>query len=346
MFVTAFNLVGDKMSVNKFAIDFGSAWTNIYKVGSGLVLSEPTVVATSEKEGFAVKAIGHEASKLIGKAGKDTKIIFPIFEGEVVNVNVASQLLAGFLEKVGYKSRFGGAFALFSVPCGVTAEMLNKYRQVAKNCGIGKVYFVESPILSALGQRIPFTESTPCFVIDMAGGTTNIATLSLDGIIAGVSVNFGSNKISADIIDFLAEKHGLQIGLQTAEKLKREIGSLDKDDELYSVVNGRDVRTGSPKSISIKACDIIEPVKMYFDKIAEIALSVLKKLPPEVSAEINNSGIYVSGGASSVYALNEYYEEKFKFKINVAENGLMSVALGGGVVIANQELLKKLALDC
>lgn len=333
------------MSQLKFAIDFDSAYTNIYKLGSGMVLSEPTVAAVEDGERGAVKAIGTEAGKLIGKTGKDTAIVFPVFEGEIVNERVASGLLGGFLKKVGLGMGFSGAAAIFSVPCGADYAMLDSYRKVAKNSGISKVYFAETPILSALGQRIPFTDSKPCFIIDMAGGTTNIAALSLDGIIAGVSVNFGGNKISADLIDYIAEKFGLQVGLLTAERLKKEIGSLESGDALSTVVNGRDIRTGAPRAISVKAMEITEPIKNYFDKIAEIAMSVLKKLPPEVSAEIRHSGIYVSGGVSCVYGLDEYYGEKFGIKVNVAENGLTAVALGGGIALGDSALLKKIAVN-
>ena len=332
------------MSLNKFAIDFDSAVTNIYKLGSGLVLSEPTVAAVDDSEKNNVKAIGNEAFKLIGKTTKNTKIVFPVFEGEIVNEKVATGLLSRLLNKVQIKNGLLGATAVFSVPCGITSDMLAKYRKVAKASGIGKTYFIESPILSALGQHIPITDSEPCFVIDMAGGITNIATLSMDGIIAGISVNFGGNKICTDIIDFIAEKYALQIGLQSAERLKKEIGSLDEGDTLAIVVNGRDVATGTPKAISIKAMDIIEPIKAYYDKIAEIAMTVLKKLPPEVSAEIRRAGIYVSGSASSVYGLSKYYEEKFKMQINVAENATYSVAMGGGVALGSNEMLKKLSL--
>ena len=330
--------------MQKLAIDFDSVYTNIYVLGGGLVLSEPTVVAVSQDEKKEVKAIGDEAKKLIGKTAKNTKVMFPVFEGEIVNEKVAIGLLSAFLKKIEVGGGLLGAQAVFSVPCGVTGDMVSKYKKVAKACGISKSYFVEAPLLSALGQRIPLNDSTPCFIIDMAGGTTNIAAVSLDGVIAGVSVNFGANKISTDIIDYLAENYGLQIGLLSAERLKKEIGSLDKFDALTTVVNGRDLRTGAPKSILIKAKDIIEPTKKYFDKISEIALTVLKKLPPEVSAEIRHAGIYVSGIGSAVYGLEKYYKEIFDMQINVAENGLSSVALGGGVAIGDSELLKKLAL--
>jgi len=333
------------MAVEKLAIDLDSSYTNIYMVGGGVVLSEPTVCAVSTDEKGEVKAIGDEAKKLIGKTAKNTKTVFPVFEGEIVNEKVASGMLKEFLNKIGVRGSLFGVQAVMSVPCGVTGDMLDKYKKVAKSCGISSVSFVESPLLSALGQRIPLNDSTPCFIIDMAGGTTNIAAVTLDGVIAGVSVNFGANKISTDIIDYVSDAYGLQIGFLTAERLKTEIGSLDKNDGLTTVVNGRDLKTGAPRAVSIRAMDIFEPVTKYFDKVAELAIAVLKKLPPEVSAEIRHAGVYVSGVASSVYGLDKYYSDKFGMKVNVSDNGLMSVVLGGGVVVGNKELLKKLAVN-
>lgn len=328
----------------KIAIDFDGLFTNIFKLGSGMVLSEPTVAAVGLSDTDDVKAVGIEAKKLIGKTAEDTKIVFPVFEGEIVNEKVAEKLLKVFLTKIGVAGKFTGVEAVMSVACGTTAEMLCKFEKVAKNAGISKVWFIEAPLLSALGQRLPLSDSAPCFVIDMAGGTTNIAALSLDGVIAGISVNFGANKISIDIIDYVAEAYGLQIGLLTAERLKKEIGSLAQDDGLSTVINGRDIKTGKPRSVSIRAMDIIEPVRNYYDKIAELATSVLVKLPPEVSAEIRHAGVYVSGVSSSVYDLEKYYRKKLGMKVSVAENGLMSVALGGGITVANPNLIKKLAL--
>ncbi len=333
------------MAVSKLAIDLDSVNTNIYMLGSGLVLSEPTVATINLENNNEVKFVGEEARKLIGKTANNTKVVFPVFEGEIVNVSVAQSLLSSFLNKLGIKNSLFGCQAIMSVPCGCSYDVISKYKKVAKNCGISKVYVAEAPLLSALGQRIPLNDSTPCFVIDMAGGTTNIAAVSLDGIIAGISVNFGYNKISVDIMDYIAENYGLQIGLLTAERIKKEIGSLADNDALSTVINGRDLKNGAPRSISIKAMDIQVPIKKYYDKIQELAVSVLKKLPPEVCAEIRNSGIYVSGIASSIYGLEKYYSDKFAMKINVAENGAMAVALGGGIAIGNSKLLKKVALS-
>lgn len=331
------------MPTDKFAIDFDSVYTNIYKSGSGLVLSEPTVAAVDDGGRGEVKAIGAEAYKLVGKTGSGTKMVFPVFESEVVNLKVASSVLSGFLNKLGV-NRFSGATVLFSVPCGTTADMIEKYNKVAKNCGVGKTFFVESPLLSALGQRIPVNDSDPCFVIDMGGGSTSVAALSLDGIIAGVSVNFGGNKINTDIIDYIADNYGMQIGLQTAERLKKEVGSLEEGDTLSTMANGRDLKDGTPRAFSIKASNIIEPIKKYYDAVAKVAMGVLKKLPPDVSSEIRRAGIYVSGAPSSIYGLKRYYEQTFGMKANIAEDGIYSDAIGGGIALANSKLLKKIVL--
>lgn len=335
------------MARRKLAIDLDSSVTNIYMLGAGLVLSEPTVAATdTNQKQLCVKAVGAEANKLIGKNSKNTRIVFPVFEGEVVNERVASGMLREFFKKIEVKTDiFSSNTAVFSVPCGSTAENIEKYRSVAHSCGISKVYFVEAPILSALGQQVPLTDSSPCFVIDMAGGTTNIAAVSLDGVIAGLSVNFGYNKINTDIIDYISDNLNIQIGLLTADKIRKEICSLEDGDALPMVVNGRNIDNGKPMSVSLRASDIFEPTKKYFDKIAEIVTDLLRKLPPEVSAEIRRSGIYVSGGGSAVYGLENYYTDKFGIKINVANHGLLSVALGAGVALGNNELLKKISIN-
>ena len=330
--------------MEKISIDFDSSYTNIYKLGSGLVLSEPTVAAVSADDKSELKAIGKDAKKLIGKTADKTKIVFPVFEGEIVGEKVAGKLLHAFLEKIDVLGKFSGVQAVVGVPCGVTSEMIEKYKKVVKIAGISKVSFVEAPVLSALGQRLPLNDFSPCFVVDMAGGTTNVAALTLDGVIAGFSVNFGASKICTDIIDFVAEMYGLQIGLLTAERLKDEIGSLMEDDGLSTIVNGRDIKTGTPRAISLKAVDILSPVKKYYEKVVELIKGLLVKLPPEVCAEIRRTGIYFSGIASSVYGLESFMTEKLNMKINIAENGDMAVALGGGIAHGNPQILKKISL--
>lgn len=331
------------MSAIRIAVDLDSLYTNIYVVGGGMVLSEPTVAAVDGTTG-EVKAVGTEARKMVGKTAKNTKTVFPVFDGDIVNEKVAVELLKYFFNKLGFGSFLSSIEAVVSVPCGISPESFNKYRNVIKKANVKKAYFVEAPILSALGQRIPLSDFSPCFLIDMAGGTTNIAALTLDGIIAGVSVNFGSNMIITDVIDFVAEMFGLQIGVLTAERLKKEIGSLDVNDGLSTVVNGRDALSGTPKSLSIKAMEVMPAIKKYYDKIAEVALAVLTKLPPEVSAEIRHAGLYVSGVGADVYGIEKYFSDKFDFKINVADTPEYSVALGGGILLSDKSRLARLCI--
>ncbi len=333
------------MSAVKFAIDFDSSVTNIYRLGSGIVLSEPTVVAVEDSVSCEVKAFGKDAYKLIGKTAKDTRIVFPVFEGEIVNEKLAKTLLLAFLQKAGYGSKLIGCSAIFGVPCGSNSQTLAKYKSVANAVGIGKVYFAEKPVLSALGQRIALTDSSARFVIDLSGGTTSIAALSLSGVISGVSINLGSNKVSADVIDYIAERFGVHVGLQTAEKIKKEIGSLEIGDGLSSIVSGRDTITGEVKTLTIRAGDIYVPIKNYYDKIVDIALNVLKKLPPETSSEIRRSGLYVSGVGATTYGLETYLSDKTGLKVTVAEDATYSVALGGGIAIGDKDILKKISLE-
>lgn len=333
------------MSQLKFAIDFDSSYTSIYKLGSGVVLSEPTVAAVLDNSDCEIKALGKEAYKLIGKTTKDMKIVFPVFEGEIVNEKVAIKMLSSFLNKVGFKNKLSSPSVIFGVPCGVTSDILAKYKKVATAVGLGKVYFAEKPMLSALGQRIALADSSARLVIDMGGGTTSVSALSLSGVIAGLSINYGSNKISADVIDYLSERFGVQIGLQTAEKLKNEIGSLDEGDGLSAIVSGRNVLTGEVKTMTVRAGDILLPIKAYFDRIAKLTQSIIKKLPPETASEIRRSGVYVSGKNSSVYGLERYFSDKLGFKVSIAKDGLYSVVLGGGIAIGDKEILKKVSIE-
>ena len=290
----------------KVAIDLGTSETEIYTLEGGVVLQEPTVVAVDETAGGKnIKAVGAEAKKLIGKTAENTKIVFPVFEGEVVGEKFAGVMLGEFLKKIRFSRGFS-AEAIAAVPCGAEPALLKKMYKVFASVGISGVHFVEDPIAAAIGQHIPLSESAPCFVINMGGGVTNIAALSLDGIIAGVSVSIGSKNTDVWLIDYIADNFGLQIGLLTAERIKLQIGSLFEGDTLGTVVNGRDLTTGRPRSVVLKAENIAEPIKRYYDKVAELALSVLAKLPPEVSAEIRHAGIYVSGGAASVVGLESY----------------------------------------
>ena len=333
------------MRNNAIAIDLGSVNTVIYQLGSGVVLSEPSVVALSVGGKPSIRAVGAEAKKLIGKTAETTKIVFPIVEGEIADVKNATAMTENFLNKITLRKLSLRPRALVSVPCGIENDEIKKYAKVMSGAGVYNADFVESPILTALGLGIPVSESTPCFIIDVGGGTTNIAAVSLDGVIAGVNVNMGGRNIDAMIINRIADLFGLRIGMLTAEKIKTQIASLIEGDATRTVINGRDIESGKPRSVSVSASDVLLPVAAFFDKIFEIAGKVMAKLPAEVSAEIRRSGVYFSGGVSRLPGLDGYFREHMAIRANVFEDPEMTAAIGGGILLGNEKLLKKVRID-
>lgn len=333
------------MRNNAIAIDLGSVNTVIYQLGSGVVLSEPSVVALSVNGKSSIRAVGSEAKKLIGKTAETTKIVFPIVEGEIADVKNATAMTENFLNKITLRKLSLRPKALVSVPCGIENDEIKKYAKVLSGAGVYNADFVESPILTALGLGIPVSESTPCFIIDVGGGTTNIAAVSLDGVIAGVNVNMGGRNVDAMIINSIADLFGLRIGMLTAEKIKTQIASLIEGDATRTVINGRDIESGKPRSVSVSASDVLLPVAAFFDKIFEIASMVMAKLPAEVSAEIRRSGVYFSGGVSRLPGLDGYFRENMAIRANVFEDPEMTAAIGGGILLGNEKLLKKVRIE-
>ncbi len=333
------------MRNNAIAIDLGSVNTVIYQLGSGVVLSEPSVVALSVNGKSSIRAVGSEAKKLIGKTAETTKIVFPIVEGEIADVKNATAMTENFLNKITLRKLSLRPKALVSVPCGIENDEIKKYAKVLSGAGVYNADFVESPILTALGLGIPVSESTPCFIIDVGGGTTNIAAVSLDGVIAGVNVNMGGRNVDAMIINRIADLFGLRIGMLTAEKIKTQIASLIEGDATRTVINGRDIESGKPRSVSVSASDVLLPVAAFFDKIFEIASMVMAKLPAEVSAEIRRSGVYFSGGVSRLPGLDGYFRENMAIRANVFEDPEMTAAIGGGILLGNEKLLKKVRIE-
>ena len=327
----------------KLAIDFGTSVTKIYKIGSGIVLAEATCV-TVQKDTGEIRAFGNEAKRLLGKTAELTDVSFPVYEGDIVNERLAGALLEYFLSKVASRG-WGRAEALFCVPCGFKADLREKYYRVARAAGITRVGFAETPYLSALGQDVPLSESNPVFAIDIGAGETSMAAFSLDGIIAGLSMNVGGNNIDIHIIDHVAETFNLKIGSLTSEKIKNTVGSLVEFDNQSMIVNGRDITTGKPRSVSVSSSDMAFPVRIYIDKIVEYAELVLKKLPAEVSAAMCKNGVYLSGGVSGLAGIGDYIGERLQMEAHVSDQPQMAVVLGGGRAVGNAALLRKIRTE-
>ncbi len=326
----------------KLAIDFGTSVTKIFKLGSGIVLAEATCVTVTKDSG-EVRAFGNEAKRLLGKTAEQTDVCFPVYEGEIVSEKLAGALLAYFLKKVtGGKTSVD---ALFSVPCGCSVASREKIYRAAKAAGIARVSFAEVPFLSALGQDVPLSDSNPVFAIDIGAGVSSVAAFSLDGIIAGLSMNVGGNNMDIHIIDHIAENFNLKIGSLTSEKLKNTVGSLVEDDNQSTIINGRDIQTGRPRSVTVSSSDIVFPIRVYVDKIVEYADLVLKKLPAEVSAAMCKNGLYLSGGVCGIAGLPEYVAEKMQMEAHISSDPQMSVVLGGGRAVGNAALLRRIRME-
>ena len=325
----------------KLAIDFGTAVTKIYKIGSGIVLSEPTCV-TVQKDTGEIRAFGTDAKRLLGKTAEVTDVVFPVYEGEIVDERLASALLEYFLRKV--VRRTFSVEALSCVPCACSLASREKYFSVARAAGLSRVTFAETPYLAVLGQDLPLSESNPVFAIDVGAGKTSCAAFSLDGIIAGLTMNVGGNNMDVHIIDHIADTFNLKIGSLSSEKLKNTVGSLIENDNQSTIINGRDITTGKPRSVSVSSADILFPIRIYVDKIIEYAELVLKKLPAEVSAVMCKNGICLAGGVTGIAGFSDYVAERLQMEAHTGSDAQMSVVLGGGRAIGNNALLKRIAL--
>lgn len=333
------------MRLPTLCIDLGSANTKIYQIGTGVVLNEPSVIAINESGKRKVKATGIEAKRLIGKTVSDTEVFSPVFEGNIEDELGATLMLETFLNKVTLKKLGKRPNVLFAVPCGAENASIKRFEKTLNDCDVFGIHFVESPVLTALGMGIPLTEASPCFIIDIGGGSTKIAAVSLGGVISGISVNMGGRSIDKMLIEFIDSEYGLRIGSLTAESLKIQIGSLLQGDLTNTTVRGRDVSTGQPRAITLNASEIYEPIKTFFDKIFQLASMVMAKLPAEISAEIRRSGVYFAGGTSKIIGLTDYFRYSVGIKANTCEDPELATAVGAGIVAGNEKLLRHLAIN-
>ena len=328
----------------KLAIDMGSSMTKIYRAdtNSGIVLAEPSCVAVVTGE--QIKAIGKEAKSLIGKTAEFTSIIYPVYEGEIVNMRLAEAMLKEFLSRIDVKaSKLRGAQVLFSVPCGISEKALADYVALTEECGLKKVWFVEQPYLTALGAGAIISDSDPVFCLDIGGGVSNAAVISADGIIAGISMNVGGNNIDANIISRIASNSQLLVGALTAEKIKNEICSLSPSALGSVVAEGSSTQTCQPAAVPVQAADLTECVRVYINKVVEYALEVLRTLPAEVAATVNRNGVLLSGGVMKIPFVPQYIGSMLGMRYRLTEEPQFSAVLGGGVLLRDKVLLNKFA---
>lgn len=316
-------------------IDLGTANILIYVKGEGVVLSEPSVVAIDKDTG-KVLAIGQKAHEMIGRTPGSVIAMKPLKDGVIADFDKTEVMLDYFIKKIKGKTFFSKPRILICCPSNITQVEKNAIREVAERTGAKKVYVEEEPKVAAVGAGLEIGNPSGNMVIDIGGGTTDIAVLSLDGIVYSESIKVAGNTLDIDIIKYIKNKYKLLIGEPTAEQIKIRIGNvLESCKEKTMKVRGRDLLTGLPKTISVSSSEIKEAIKDSVSMIIHATKTVLEKIEPEIAADIIDKGIVLTGGGALLEGLDKLIEKEIKVPVKVAESPLTCVAQGTGIMLDN-----------
>ena len=331
------------------AIDLGTANTLVYVKSRGVILNEPSVVAISNIKGRNhVLAVGEEAKLMVGRTPGNINAIRPLREGVIADFEVAEEMIKHFIRKVHNRRSFVSPRIIICVPYGATAVEKRAIQDSAESAGGREVFLIEEPMAAAIGAGLPVTEPTGSMVVDIGGGTTEVAVVSLGGIVYAQSVRIGGDKLDEAIISYIRKYHKLLIGEYTAEKIKKEIGSAiipDKDKEKTMRIKGRDIVTGIPKEIEITETQVAESLAEPIQQIAEGVKSALESTAPELSSDIVDRGIVLTGGGALLSRLDLFLRKITRLPVTVAEDPLLCVVRGTGRALEEIDTLKNVLLQ-
>ncbi|RLC38759.1 MAG: rod shape-determining protein [Candidatus Nealsonbacteria bacterium] len=329
------------------AIDLGTANSLVYVRGKGIVINEPSVVALNQKTG-QILAIGEEAKKMVGRTPSHIQAIRPLVRGVVSDFEVTQQMLRYFIEKAHKKKLIFGAWprVIIGIPCGVTEVEKKSVEDAARNAGAREVFLIEQPIAAAIGARLPIQEAKGNFLIDIGGGTTEIAVISLGGIVTSKSLKIAGDKLSEDIIQYVQQKYKLLIGERSAEEVKISIGeALPSKEKKEAPLRGRNLITGLPEEIIVSCEDIRKAMEKSLNQIVEAVKATIEATPPELLADIMSSGIHLTGGGALLRGFDNLLKQATKMPVKIIEDPLTAVVRGGGIVLENLEELKETLQD-
>ncbi|MGD8290929.1 MAG: rod shape-determining protein [Desulfobacterales bacterium] len=334
---------------NDLAIDLGTANTLVYVKGKGIVLSEPSVVAVSTGNRYKnrVLAVGLEAKNMLGKTPGNILAIRPMRDGVIADFEVTEAMLRHFIHKVHNRRTFVRPRIIVAVPSGITQVEKRAVRESAESAGAREVFLIEEPMAAAIGAGLPITEPTCNMVVDIGGGTTEVAVISLKGIVYSRSVRVAGDKMDSAIIQYIKRKYNLLIGERTAEVIKTSIGNAYPDPQNLETieVKGRDLASGIPKILSIDSEEIRIAISEQIDAIVETVKIALEQTPPELSADIVDRGIILTGGGALLKSLDRLLREETSLPITVTEDPLSTVALGSGKALDNLEMLREVVIS-
>jgi rod shape-determining protein MreB len=323
------------------AIDLGTANTLVFAKGKGIIIREPSMVAVEKSTG-KIQAVGNEAKEMLGKTPANIVAIRPMKDGVIADFEITEKMLEYFIRK----TRTGGQFLKPRIVIGIPSEITQVERRAVKDAALraraSEVFLIEQAMAAAIGADLPITEPGGNMIVDIGGGTTDVAVISLSGVVISKSIRTASNEMDESIIQYIKKKYNLLIGERTAEQIKIQIGSAyPLDENLEMEIKGRDLSHGIPKTITINDNEIREALEGVVDEIVEATKNTLEKTPPELSADIVDRGIILSGGGALLKNLDKRLREETSLPVFIAEDPLSSVVLGAGKILENIDLLKK-----
>jgi rod shape-determining protein MreB len=323
-------------------IDLGTANTLVFVRGHGILINEPSVVAVNQKTGQVV-AVGSEAKRMVGRTPAHIVAVRPLVDGVISDFEVTQEMLSYFIRRAGKEmgSLFLNPRVVIGVPSEITNVEIRAVRDAAKNAGAREVYVIEEPMAAAIGTRLPIQDPVGSMVIDIGGGTTDIAVISLGGVVASKNMRIAGDKLNQDIIQYARDEFKLLLGEKTAEDVKIAIGSVNKKSEgLEAVIRGRDLVTGLPREVIVTDSDIREAIIKSIRTLIKATKEVIEKTPPELISDIMHRGIYIVGGGSYLRGLTDLFAAEIKIPVHVAEDALTAVVRGTGFVLEDLDILK------
>lgn len=326
-------------------IDLGTANVLVYIKGKGIVLNEPSVVAIN-KDTDEILAVGEEARQMLGRTPANIVAVRPLRDGVISDYDITERMLKHFIRKTCGSGRFFKPKIMVCVPSGVTEVEKRAVREAATQAGGKDVYLMEEPVAAAIGAGIDISKPDGVMVIDIGGGTTDIAVISLGGIVASTSVKIAGDKFDEAIIKYMRKEHKLYIGERTAEELKLTIGTaFPRDEVVTKECRGRDLVTGLPKSVEVTSDEMMDALEEPLHAICEAVHNVLEITPPELAADISNSGITITGGGALLCGIDKRIEDRTAIKVVVAEDPKSCVAVGTGKSLDILEKLESSSLN-
>jgi rod shape-determining protein MreB len=328
---------------SNLAIDLGTANTCVYVPGRGIVLNEPSVVAfnTTQK---CIEAVGTEAKEMLGRTPQHLQSIKPLRDGVIADFEAAERMLTDFIKRAHRRTRWIRPRVVIGVPAEITQVERRAVQESTLRAKASEVYLVDEPVAAAIGAGLPITEPAGNMIVDIGGGTTDIAVISLAGLVYSKSVRVAGNEMDEAIIDHMKKAHRLLIGERTAETIKIQVGSAAPLDEPLSIeVKGRHLTEGVPKSVTVGDSEIREALAAVVDVLVHAIRDALESIPPELSADIYDRGIVMTGGGAMLRNLDSRLRDETRLPVLVAEEPLASVVMGAGKMLSDLPLLKKLA---